>query len=186
MGSDAAGERAYPYWPGWRMVGCSVLFFGMLGAVAVALLPAGCDRVRTGDLPTGVAMMVMGVFGVPTLTMSAWSLVAGVRDTFRPPLLRLTALGLVLPAEARGEPPQDEHGEPLSADPPHPAVVPFATITGVRRHGPPYNQVLEIGHEASAAPLVLKQHMMRAPDFDALEAHLRAARPDAFAAARRP
>ena len=72
-------EHAYPYWAGWHVVGCAILFFGLLGSIAVTLLPAGYERVQTGDLPTGIAMMVMGLFGIPTLAMSFLSLAAGIR-----------------------------------------------------------------------------------------------------------
>lgn len=167
-------ERAYPYWTGWHMVGCSVLFFGLFGAFAVSLFPAGYARVRTGDLPTGMAMMVMGVFGVPTLGMAAWSLIAGVRNTFRPPQLRITAAALELPAEARGEPPQDEHGELLSKEPPQPATVPLSAIRSVATTGGGHKRALEVGHDLSAQPLRIEAHMMRAADFNDLETRLRA------------
>lgn len=183
MGSEvvAPAPRAYPYWTGWHTVGCSVLFFGMLGAVGVSLLPAGYERVRTGDLPTGVAMMVLGVFGAPTLGLSLASLAGGVRATFRPPLLRITATALVLPPEARGEPPRDEYGEPVSREPPHPAEVALAAVRAVRTAGPPFKRVLELTHDLSGTPLRLEQYMMRPADFDDLEARLRAALPAAFA-----
>lgn len=171
MGED---ERAYPYWSGWHMVGCSVLFFGLFGGFAVSLLPAGLDRARSGDLPTGVAMIVMGVFGLPTLGMAALSLAAGVRDTLRPPVITLTAAALALPAEARGEPPQDEHGEPLSDEPPHPAEVPLAAVRSVRLVGPPSKRALEVAHDLCPQPLRIERYMMRPADFDELEARLRA------------
>ncbi|MBN9121394.1 MAG: hypothetical protein J0I06_19955 [Planctomycetes bacterium] len=174
---------AYPYWAGWHTVGCAILFFGLLGSIGVSLLPAGYERVQTGDLPTGVAMMVMGVFGIPTLGMALVSICAGVRDTLRPPLLRVTATALVLPAEARGEPPQDEYGEPVSRDPPQPETVPFAAIRWVRRSGPRFNEELTIAHDLSTVELRIRQHMMRTADFDALEASLRAALPAAFLSA---
>jgi hypothetical protein len=181
--SKPATDRAYPYWAGWHVVGCAIIFFGLLGSIAVALLPAGYERVQTGDLPTGIAMMVMGLFGVPTLAMSVWSFVAGVRDTVRPPLLRVTADALLLPAEARGEPPQDEYGEPTSTEPPHPAAVPLATVKWVKRGGPPLNPVLLVAHDGAAQPLELRRNMMSRGDFDDLEATLRAALPAAFLAA---
>ncbi len=168
MASDPGAERAFAYWPGWHVAGCAVLFFGLLGAIGVALLPAGYDRLREGQMPTGVAMMVLGVFGVPTLFMSFWSLFGAVRDTVRPPLLRVTATGLLLPIEARGEAPQDEHGEPTSDEPPHPEAIPFAAIRRVTRSGPPHNQVLEVVHDLSAEPLRLSQYMMRTADFNEL------------------
>ncbi|QJW97061.1 hypothetical protein [Frigoriglobus tundricola] len=178
-----APERAYPYWRGWQAVGCAVLFFGLVGTVGVSLIPAGYEKFQSGQLPTGIALLVLGVFGVPTLVMSLLTLLGGVRDTFRPPLLRVTGGALVLPTEARGEPPQDEYGEPVSAAPPHPEVVPFAAIRWARRAGPPLNPVLEVGHDLSPAPLQLARHMMRSADFDDLERLLRAALPAAFAAA---
>lgn len=173
-------ERAYPYWTGWHVVGCAILFFGLLGSIGVALLPAGYERLQTGDLPTGIAMMVMGLFGVPTLAMSLLSLAGGLRDTFRPPLLKLTATALLLPTEARGEPPQDEYGEPTSTEQPHPQEVPFAAVRWVKRSGPPLNPVLLISHELSTQELQLRRNMMRKADFDDLEAVLRAALPTAF------
>lgn len=180
---DRTEERAYPYWTGWHTVGCAILFFGLLGSIGVSLLPAGYDRVRTGDLPTGVAMIVMGVFGVPTLAMAFLSLAGGIRDTFRPPLLRVTADALVLPIEARGEPPQDEYGEPIGDEPPQPETVPLATIKWVKLSGPQFNRVLNITHDLSETELQIRQHMMRTADFDELEEVLRAAVPMAFLSA---
>ncbi len=175
MASDIEGARAFPYRTGWHAVGCAVLFFGLLGMIAVTLIPAGYEKAQKGQLPTGIALMVMGVFGIPTLYMSFRSLYAGLRDTFRPPLLRVTATALLLPKEARGEPPQDEHGEQLSPEPPHPETIPFTAIRSMKRDGPAFNQLLEIVHDLSVVPLRLHQHMMRTADFDELDAMLRAA-----------
>lgn len=183
---DAPAEHEYPYWAGWHVVGCAILFFGLLGSIAVALLPAGYERVQTGDLPTGIAMMVMGVFGIPTLAMSLLSLLGGIRDTFRPPLLKLTATAFVLPVEARGEPPQDEFGEPIGDEPPQPEVVPFAAVRRVARGGPPLAPVLLVTHGLSKVELRLERNMMRKADFDDLEAVLRAALPAAFAPLESP
>lgn len=166
-------ERAYPYWAGWHTVGCSVLFFGLLGLIGVGLFPAGYAKFQAGQLPTGIALMTLGVFGLPTLGMSVWSFVGGVRCSVRPPLLRLTATALVLPAEARGQPPQDEYGEPIGTEPPQPREVPFAAIRAVARAGPHRNQTLTVVHDLSAEPLQLKQFMMRDADFDELDALLR-------------
>ncbi len=178
---DREGEdRAYPYWAGWYTVGCAILFFGLLGSIGVALLPAGYERVQTGDLPTGIAMMVIGLFGIPTLAMSFLSLAAGVRDTFRPPLLRLTATAFLLPIEARGDPPEDEYGEPIGEEPPQPETVPFAAVRWIKRTGPRLNSALEVAHDLSQEALRIRQCMMRVADFDDLEAVLRAALPVAF------
>ena len=178
-------ERAYAYWAGWHVVGCAILFFGLLGAIGVAhaghLLPAGYERIQTGDLPTGIAMMVMGLFGVPTLAMAFLSLAGGLRDTVRPPLLRLTATALILPIEARGDVPEDEFGEPIGKEPPHPQTVPFAAVRWVKRSGPPLNPVLLVSHDLSAQALHLMRNMMWKADFDDLESTLRAALPAAFA-----
>lgn len=176
-------DRAYPYWAGWHVVGCAILFFGLLGAIGVSLLPAGYDRVQRGDLPTGIALMVMGLFGVPTLAMAFLSLAGGVRDTFRPPVLRVTAEALVLPIEARGEPPQDEYGEPTGTEPPQPEVVPFAAIRWARRSGPRFSNVLDVAHDLSDQNLQIKEAMMRSADFEELAGLLRAAVPAAFLAA---
>jgi hypothetical protein len=178
-------ERAFPYRTGWRVVGCAVLFFGLVGGIGVSLFPTGYEKFRAGDLPTGVALMVIGVFGLPTLGMALWSLAGGVRAALSPPLVRVTATTLVLPPAARGEPPQDEYGEPLSTDPPHPEAIPLAAIRRVVRSGPPLNAVLEIDHALGATPLKLDQCMMRLTDFDELERLLRAAAPAAVTTERR-
>jgi hypothetical protein len=177
---DETAERAYPYWPGWGVVGCAILFFGLLGSIGVSLIPAGYDRVQTGDLPTGIAMMVIGVFGIPTLAMAFLSLSQGIRQTFRPPVLRVTATALVLPIEARGEPPQDEYGEPIGEEPPQPETVPFAAIRWINRTGPRFNRVLHVAHDLSGQELHIQECMMRTGDFEALEERLRAALPAAF------
>jgi hypothetical protein len=176
-------ERAYAYWSGWYAAGCAIVFFGLIGSVGVALIPNGYDRVQTGDLPTGIAMMVIGVFGIPTLGMAFLSLWAGIRDTFRPPLLRVTATALVLPIEARGNPPQDEYGEPVSEEPPQPETVPFAAIRWIRRGGTRFNSVLVVAHDLSTEELRIQQGMMRLADFEDLEQLLRAALPVAFLSA---
>lgn len=173
-------ERAYPYWAGWGTVGCAIVFFGLLGSIAVSLIPAGYEKFQAGQLPTGIALMILGAFGIPTLAMSFWSFAAGIRDTFRPPVLRVTAAAIVLPVEARGDPPQDEHGEPIGDEPPQPETVPFAMIRRVTRSGPRRNEVLDVTHDLSDTPLSIKQHMMRAADFDELENLLRGAVPQAF------
>ena len=176
-------ERAYPYWAGWHVVGCAILFFGLLGSIGVSLLPAGYERVRSGDLPTGVAMMVIGVFGIPTLGMAFLSVYAGIRDTFRPPVLRVTASALVLPIEARGEPPDDEYGEPIGEEPPQPEQIPFTAIRWIKRAGPRFNHELHIAHDLSVQELRIRQCMMRVADFEELEGLLRAALPTAFLSA---
>jgi hypothetical protein len=59
--------------------------------------------------------------------------------------------------------------------------VPFAAIRRVTRSGPRFNELLEVAHDLAAEPLTLRQHMMRAADFEELEKLLRAAVPQAFA-----
>jgi hypothetical protein len=173
-------DRAFPYWAGWHSVGCSVLLYGLIGSIGVSLFPTGYEKLQSGQLPTGIALMVMAAFGVPTLAMAFWSVIAGVRDTFRPPMVSVAATGLVLPRVVRGEPPEDEHGLPTQ-EPPQPREVPFAAIRRVTRSGPRFNELLEVAHDLAAEPLTLRQHMMRAADFEELEKLLRAAVPQAFA-----
>ena len=175
--------RAYAYWVGWHVAGCAILFFGLLGSIGVALIPAGYERIQRGDLPTGVAMTVIGAFGIPTLGMAFLSIYAVVRDTFWPPVLRVTATALVLPTEARGEPPQDEYGEPIGDEPPHPEEIPFSAIRWIKRSGPRFNSELEIAHDLSKEGLRIRQHMMWRAEFEELEAVLRAALPAAFLSA---
>jgi hypothetical protein len=183
--SNEAGktERAYAYWVGWHVAGCAILFFGLLGSIGVSLLPAGYARVQSGDLPTGVAMMVIGAFGVPTLGMAFLSIYACIRDTFWPPVLRVTATGLVLPIEARGDPPQDEYGEPIGEEPPHPEQIPFTAIRWIKRSGPRFSNVLAVAHDLSKEELCIRQCMMWSTEFEELEAVLRAALPAAFLSA---
>jgi hypothetical protein len=180
---ESPDTRAYPYWAGWQVVGCAVLFFGLLGSIGVSLIPAGYERVQTGDLPTGVAMLVLGVFATPILGMAFLSIYAGLRDTFRPPVLRVTATALVLPIEARGEPPQDEYGEPIGEAPPQPETVPFSAIRWIKCSGPRFNHVLEIAHDLSKEALRIRECMMRVADFEELEVLLRGALPTAFLSA---
>jgi hypothetical protein len=176
----APAARAYPYWAGVHAACCSVVFFGAIGAIGTSFLPAGLERVREGQLPTGVAMMVLGAFGVPTLALALWYFLRAWFDAFRPPLLRLTPTALELPREARGEPPRDEYDQPTSTELPHPETVPLSAIRRAKCDGPERNRVLELVHDRSAEPLQLREHMMRAADFAELLAALRAAVPAAF------
>jgi hypothetical protein len=180
---ESPDTRAYAYWIGWHVAGCAILFFGLLGSIGVSLIPAGYERVQTGDLPTGIAMMVIGVFGIPTLGMAFLSIYAAVRDTFWPPLLRVTAVALVLPIEARGQPPQDEYGEPIGEEPPHPEQIPFTAVRWIKRAGPRLNDFLLVAHDLSKEELRLERRMMWGGDFEELESVLRAALPAAFLSA---
>ncbi len=170
-------QRAFPYWAGWHSVGCSMLLYGLIGAIGVSLFPTGYGKMQAGQLPTGIALMIMAIFGVPTLAMAFWSLATGVRDTIRPPVVRVSSTGLTLPRTARGEPPEDEHGLPLSKEPPQPEVLPFTAVRAVTRRGPYRNEMLEVTHDLCDAPLQFRQYMMRAADFNELEELLRAALP---------
>jgi hypothetical protein len=184
--ADAPLERAYPYRAGWRVAGCMTLFFALLGVGGTALVPVGCEKVRQGQLPIGVALTIIGLFGMPMLLLAVASIAMGIRDAFRPPLLRVTPTTLVLPEGLRGDPPQDEQGEPKpNAPPPQPSEIPFAAIRWVRREGKPNpgSDRLVIVHDLAPTTLVIEQFMMRTGDFDELETVLRAAVPAAFAAA---
>jgi hypothetical protein len=186
MASDPTLERAYPYCGGWRVMGCSVLMFGTMGAAAVALIPFGCEKVQNGQMPIGVAMVVGGLFGAPMLFVALVSLLAGIRDTISPPLLRVRLRALLLPDSLKGVAPSDEDGEPTpGAAAPHPEEIPFDAIRWVRREGPinPGSHKLVIVHDLAPTTLVIEQYMMQAADFDELETVLRAAIPAAFAPA---
>ncbi|MBY0459585.1 MAG: hypothetical protein K2V38_19885 [Gemmataceae bacterium] len=176
MATDGSSRtHAFAYCTGWHAVGCAVLFFGLLGSIAVSLIPAGIEKVQAGQLPTGVAMIVMGVFGVPTLFMALKSLYQGIRNAVRPPRIQLTETALFLPREARGDIPVGEHGEALATEPPHPSEIPLTAIRAIKREGLLHSQTLEITHSLSDQPLKLHRHMMWAADFDELEGRLRAA-----------
>lgn len=184
MASDL--ERAYPYRLGWWSVGCGVLLFGVLGSGAIALIPFGYEQVQAGKMPIGVAMVVAGLFGSPMLLGAVLALVGGIRESIRPPLLRVTPAALLLPESLRGVQPTDADREANPEyTPPQPAEIPFAAIRWVRREGPlhPGSHKLVIVHDLAPATLVIEQSMMRPGDFDELESVLRAAVPAAFAPA---
>jgi hypothetical protein len=181
---DPTLERAYPYCAGWRVACCGVLLFGLLGAGGAAMMPFGCEQVRQGQLPLGVALMVIGLFTAPMILMALLALGLAIRDTISPPLLRVTPTTLVLPEQLRGNPPQDDEGEPKKdAPPPQPEEIPFTAIRWVRRERKfnPGSDQLVIVHDLAPTTLVIEQYMMRTGDFDELETVLRAAIPAAFA-----
>lgn len=183
---DPILERAYPYCSGLRTTGCAVFFFAVLGLAGVAMMPFGCEQMRAGKLPLGVALLTIGLFTAPMLLFALLMVYSGVRDTIRPPLLRVTPTALRLPLDLRGEWPQDEPGEPKAdASPPQPEEVPFTAIRWVRRESKvnPGSDRLMIVHDLAPVTLVIEQYMMQRGDFDELETVLRAALPAAFATA---
>jgi hypothetical protein len=188
---DPALERAYPYCSGLQVIGCAAFFFAMLGAAGAAMLPFGCEQLRAGKMPLGIALLVIGLFTAPMLLFSLLMVYSGIRDAVRPPLLRVTPTALVLPLALRDFPPeqqeQDERGEPKKPDPPgaHPEELPFAAIRWVRRESKvnPGSDRLMIVHDLAPVTLVIEQYMMRRGDFDELETVLRTALPAAFASA---
>jgi hypothetical protein len=186
MATDSASprEHAYIYRHTWQTVACGTFFFGLLGAIAVSLLPAGYERVQRGQLPTGVAMMVIGIFGIPTFLFGVLSLYSGIRHRVRPPLLRLTATAIILPPTAREDGTQDEIDEngDVKLRPPHPAEIPFSAIRVVRREGPPHSQNLVILHDLCESKLIIRDYMIGLTQFQELEQLLRTAAPHAFVA----
>jgi hypothetical protein len=184
-------ERAYPYCSALRDAGCAAFFFTILGAAGVAMLPYGCEQLRAGKLPLGVALLIIGLFTTPMLLFALLMVYSGIRNAIRPPLLLVTLTGLYLPLELRGLRPeqeeQDEQGEPRSRQPPpeHPAEIPFPSIRWVRRESKvnPGSDRLMIIHDLAPITLVIEQFKMRREDFDELETVLRAAIPAAFACA---
>ena len=181
-------ERAYPYCSALRDAGCAAFFFTILGAAGVAMLPYGCEQLRAGKLPLGVALLIIGLFTTPMLLFALLMVYSGIRDAINPPLLRVTLAGLWLPLELRDLRPeqeeQDERGEPKSRQPPeHPAEIPFPSIRWVRRESKvnPGSDRLMIIHDLAPITLVIEQFKMRREDFDELETVLRAAIPAAFA-----
>jgi hypothetical protein len=190
---EAPLERAYPYRAGWRVACCMVVVFTMLGVGGMALMPVGCEKVRNGNLPVGIAFVVMGVFGAPMILMAVAALSMGIRESIKPPLLRVTTTALTLPANLRERSTteeQDERGEPkdLNQLPAHPEEIPFSAIRWVRREGPhnPGNDKLMIVHDLSTQTLVIEQAMMNPADFDELETVLRRALPGVFTSAPPP
>ena len=165
----------------------------MLGVGGTALVPVGCEKVRAGNLPIGIAFVITGIFGAPMLLMALAALSVGIREAIRPPLLRVTTTALILPINLRQNSTreeQDEQGEPKDLDPlpAHPEEIPFTAIRWVRREGPPNpgNDKLMIVHDLSAQTLVIEQAMMNTADFDELETVLRTALPGVFTSAPPP
>src|SRR5262245_50041635 len=186
--AEAPAERQYPYRAGWMSLGCAVLLLSMLGSGGAALLPVGCEKFRDGNLPVGIALLVIGVFGAPLLLVALGVLFVGIREAIRPRLLRVTTGSLILPINLRQNSTaeeEDEHGEKKRVPPAHPEEVPFAAIRWIRREGPPNpgSDKLMIVHDLSKQTLVIEQYMMRTADFNELESVLRTAVPGAFASA---
>ena len=158
--SNFAASRTVAGGESW---GCGMVLFGGLGAGATTLVPFGYEQLRNGQMPIGVAMMVIGAFGVPMLVMAFATLFAGIRDRFRPPLLRVTAGSIILPKRLQGDPAldKDEAGQDLTV-PPQPEEIPFAAIRWARREGPinPGSHRLVIAHDLASTTLVIEQHMM--------------------------
>jgi hypothetical protein len=183
---DPILERAYPYCSGLRTMGCAAFFCAVLGLAGMAMMPFGCEQMQAGKLPLGVALLTIGLFTAPMLLFALLMVYSGIRDTIRPPLLRVTPTALRLPLDLRGETPQDELGEPKKgAPPPQPEELPFTAIQWVRRESKvnPGSDRLMIVHDLAPVTLVIEQYMMRREDFDELDRVLRAALPAAFAAA---
>lgn len=184
---EPVAERAYPYRTGWKVLGCTSLFLGLAGAAGTVLVPVCCDQWRNGNVAFGAIALLGAPCTLMSILLAVMAFVSGVRESIRPPLLRVTTRALLLPEQAQGVPlEKDARGNPLSDGPrTHPEELPFAAIRWVRREtgtGGTGNDRLVIVHNLSAATLELHQNMMRAADFDELETVLRAAVPEAFAA----
>lgn len=180
--------RSFPYRTGWRIIGCSALFFSLLGAIGCMLVPFGWGKLQNGQLPLGVAYMTIGLFGLPMVVMAIGSLVTGVRHAMNPPRVEVTESALLLPRNLRDEstPRELDDGAP-SRQPAQPEVIPFAAIRSVRREGPRNagSDRLIISHALAPAELVVHQFMMDPADFDELEKVLRNAIPPAVEAHER-
>ena len=184
---DSTPHRSFPYHAGWRAMACGAFFFGVLGGVGAAMLPFGCEQNRAGRLPLAIALWIIGGFGIPMLFFALFAIYAGIRDSIAPPLLRLTATSLLLPAILRQrtceEEEIDDRGEPKNPDPPaaHPEVIPFTAIRSVRRENAlRIGTVMTVVHDLGEQSLVIEQGMMNREDFEELEAVLRVAIPAAF------
>jgi hypothetical protein len=153
-------------------------------------VPLGWEKVRAGNLPVGIALAIIGVFGVPLLLLALGALVAGIREGIKPPLLRVTTTALILPPVLRQDtaPQEDERGGVKTVPPAHPEEIPFAAIRWVRREGPPNpgSDKIMIVHDLSAQTLEIEQHMMSRDDFNELETVLRTALPHVFTSAPPP
>lgn len=187
MASDGEPlERAYPYRAGFKAMGCAFLVFGTIGAGGLSLIPLGCGQVRGGNAPLGALICLGAALTAPMALLAVGALVVGVRDTFAPPVLKVTPGAVRLPHDLRGAYlNKTADGEPDTSGPrTHPEEVPFAAIRWARREAGtgPGNDRLLIVHTLGTATLELHQSMMRAADLDELETILRAAVPEAFVA----
>jgi hypothetical protein len=189
---EAPLERVYPYRTSLTAFGCGFVACAAIGAAGMMLVPMCCEQWRNGN----VAFGPLAVMGAPctafAVLMAVVAILAGLKEAIRPPLLRVTTASLVLPESARGQAlEKDARGNPKRDGPhTHPEEVPFTTIRWVRREADTGTGAgrdkLMIVHDSSPVTLELQQSMMRAADFDELEAVLRAAVPEAFAALPTP
>jgi hypothetical protein len=184
---EAPLERSYPYRMSWRSLGCLIASLASVGVVGIQLLLVGCERIQQGNLPVGIFLGGLGACGIPLMLLAGVMFVGGIRDTLRPPLLRVSTTELILPDCLQ----HDTHGEtteppdrPAAAVPSlaHPERIPFAAIRQVSRGTAldPGDEQLIIEHELCPHPLVIQQNMMNPSDFDELETVLRVAVPQAF------
>jgi hypothetical protein len=189
---DEALERAYPYRVGWKVMSCTALVLAAVGAAGLMFLPFGCDQVQNGNVLFGWFVIVGGLCTAPFLLLALAAAGVAGRDLVSPPLLRVTPTALRLPIDVRGAAlpttavAAETGGDPAPDAPrAHPAEIPFARIRWARREtsGSAGNDRLLIVHDLGPVTLELLQSMMRPGDFDELAAILRAAVPEAFAAA---
>ncbi len=181
---DLSLGREYRYNAGWKVFGCVVWLLGTIGAGGLALIPVACEKFNNGEVVLGVFLTVVCVIAAPMLLLAAAGLSAGLRETVRPTVLRVTPAALVLPDSLRGAAETNAEGEEVKP-PPQPEEVPFTAVRWVRREAvaAPDGAKLMIVHDLSPATLVIDRFMMRPADFDELEAVLRAAVPHAFTSA---
>ena len=184
---DDPPERVYPYRTGWKVFGCTSLMLGLAGAAGTVLVPVCCDQWRNGNMAFGALALLGAPCTLMSLVLAVAAFASGVRESIRPPLLRVTTTAVLLPEQTRGAPlEKDAQGNPQPDGPlTHPEEIPFTAIRWIRREtgtGGPGNDRLVIVHTLSAATLELQQSMMLSADFDELETVLRAAVPEAFVA----
>jgi hypothetical protein len=180
-------ERAYRYHAGWLTMGCLSLFFGAIGAAGLTFLPVGCEKMRNGEMVSGVFIAAACLIATSALLLAVIALGLGVFHIIRPPLLRVTPTALILPQSLRGSATLDSSGKEVKP-PPQPEEVPFSAIRWVRREtgSTPDTAKLMIVHDLSPATLVIDRSMMSREDFEELETVLRSAVPDVFGPAPLP
>ncbi len=180
-----AFERSYRYQASWGPLGCACLLLLTFASTAIALVSYGIEQIGNGQMFLGVSALIIGGLTGLSVIFVLFGIVVAVRAIVSPSQVRLSTSALHLPTSFFcGLATRVAEGTDRDSSE-QPEEIPYRAIRWVRRETgtAPGNDRLMIAHELSTETLEVRQSMMRPDDFDELETILRAAVPDAFAAA---